>query len=275
MVVSELVARVRKIIGLSSESPVIDARMIVKLVTGLDDIHLIIDKNRAVSENECRKAFRLAELRAKHMPMAYITGSKEFMSLNFSVQPGILIPRPDTECIVDEAVKLVDSGKILDIGTGSGAIAVSLAYYIPKAEITAIDISELAVKTANENAAANSVDIRTVKADIFNYQTDDMFDLIISNPPYIESDEIAMLQDDVRFYEPLSALDGGADGLDFYAKITDFAVSHLRIGGYLIFEFGWKQHDLVCEIIKSAGLEFISTIYDLSGIKRGCSAKKI
>ncbi len=273
MVIHELIKSVYNIIGDSSDTGMLDARLIVMKATDNDSVHLVINKNDEVSDKERDYAFLMAEQRKKHMPVAYITGVREFMSLNFKVAEGVLIPRPDTECIAEEAIKRVKCGRILDIGTGSGALAVSLAYYIREAQVTAIDISDAALATACENARLNGVDIDFVKADIFDFETDDKFDLIISNPPYIESTSIETLMAEVRDFEPRLALDGGCDGLDFYRKITDFAVSHLTPGGLLIYEFGCNQHDAVKKITMDAGFEFVGTIYDLSGIRRGCTVK--
>ena len=275
MVIRELQTNLIKIIGSASDTPVLDAKIILKSVTGLDNIGLIINKDNTVSEVQIKKAYTMAEKRALHTPMAYITGKKEFMSLDFYVKSGVLIPRPDTECIVEEAISLVKSGEILDIGSGSGAVAVSLAKYIPEAFVTALDVSDCAIETTVQNARTNGVDVKCVCCDIFSYHTIKLYDLIISNPPYIESDNIATLMSEVKDYEPLIALDGGHDGLMFYRRIAEFASTNLKSGGYLIFEFGWKQHDAVVEIIKNTGLEFCNTIYDLSGIKRGCTARKI
>lgn len=273
MVIQELIKSVYNIISDSSETAMLDARLIVMKATDNDSVHLLINKNHDVSDNERDCALFMAEQRKKHMPIAYITGFREFMSLNFKVEEGVLIPRPDTECVAEEAIKRVNGGKILDIGTGSGALAVSLAYYIKNSCVSAIDISDKALRTASENACLNGVDVDFIKADIFDFETEEKFDLIISNPPYIESADIETLMSEVRDYEPHSALDGGSDGLEFYRRITDFAVSHLNPNGLLIYEFGCNQHDAVKKITTDAGFEFVGTIYDLSGIRRGCTVK--
>ncbi len=274
MVISELVKKISQMLSVTSESPLLDAKQIVKLVLNIDDVSLVTKAFSPVSQSDEKKALELAKKRINNMPMAYITGLREFMSLNFEVSPGVLIPRPDTECVTEAVIEQIEYGKILDIGTGSGAIAVSLAKYIPEADIFALDVSEYALSVAKKNAENNGADISFIKGDIRDFETDMVFDCIVSNPPYIESDEIEKLMPDVREYEPLSALDGGIDGLDFYRVITKFALQHLRSGGWLFFEMGWKQFDMVSEILDKAGFSEISPIFDLSGIKRGCKALK-
>ena len=275
MVISELITKLKDIISDSSESAILDARLIVSFLTGLNSTGLIVHGKNAVSEDIISSAVAMAEKRAERKPMAYILGKREFMSLDFDVCPGVLIPRPDTECVVEKALELIKTDdKVLDIGTGSGAIAVSIAKYSEKASVSAIDFSETAILCAKRNAENNGVSVNITKADIFDFETDEKFNVIVSNPPYIETEVIDTLEPDVKDYEPLSALDGGEDGLRFYRRISEFAYSHLENGGYLIYEFGWKQHDDVKKIVENAGLTFTETINDLAGIKRGLVAKK-
>ena len=272
MVISQLISECRRIIGESSDTPMLDAKVIVKSALKIDDIGLILNKDKEVDGNLAKTAAAMAEKRKNHVPVAYITGHREFMSLDFAVESGVLIPRPDTECVVEAVIKNVSEGSILDIGTGSGAIAVSLAKYIPESTVTAIDISDKALETAKHNALANGVSVEFIKADIFEFATDKIFDCIVSNPPYIETDEISGLMTDVKEFEPITALNGGSDGLIFYRKIADFCKSNLRIGGELFFEHGYNQYDAVKNILAAEGFENIKEIYDLAGIKRGCRA---
>ena len=275
MVISELITKLKDIISDSSESAILDARLIVSFLTGLNSTGLIVHGKDAVSDDIISSAVAMAEKRAERKPMAYILGKREFMSLDFDVCPGVLIPRPDTECVVEKALELIKTDdKVLDIGTGSGAIAVSIAKYSEKASVSAIDFSETAILCAKRNAENNGVSVNITKADIFDFETDEKFNVIVSNPPYIQTEVIDTLEPDVKDYEPLSALDGGEDGLRFYRRISEFAYSHLENGGYLIYEFGWKQHDDVKKIVENAGLTFTETINDLAGIKRGLVAKK-
>lgn len=275
MVISELLHQVKDIISPSSETAVLDAKLILQEVTGYDNVHLVINGDEELTSQQVDLALEMACKRSKHMPMAYLLEKKEFMSLEFEVNENVLIPRADTECIVEEAIRLVKTGNILDIGCGSGAIAVSLAKYIPDSTITALDLSEAAVSVAERNAYRNNVNVKFICEDIFEFKTTEKFDLIISNPPYIESEELDALMPDVKCYEPMSALDGGEDGLMFYRRIVEFAVDNLKPDGFLIFEFGWKQFDAVSQLIIDAGLDLYNTVYDISGIKRGCTAIKI
>ncbi len=187
-------------------------------------------------------------------PVSYIIGHKEFMSLDFSVNNSTLIPRQDTEILVEEIINFYKNRKppfIFEIGTGSGCIAISLAHYIKGAHITACDISELALKTAMLNAEKNNVSCRIsfVKKDIMTGFPDLSItpDCIVSNPPYIESDIIQNLESGVKDFEPISALDGGFDGLDFYRQII--SLNNLRSGGLLAFEIGYNQGIAVKELM--------------------------
>lgn len=273
MVVSELISVCRRIIGDSSDSAALDAKVIVKSVLGADDVQLLIKRDETVPESLCRKAEEMAEKRGEHIPLAYIIKQKEFMSLPFTVDFGVLIPRTDTECIVEEIIKDVSEGYVLDIGCGSGAISVCVAKYIPNAKVYAVDISDKAISIARQNAENNGVSVEFTKADIFSYKTDMMFDCIVSNPPYIETAELDSLMPDVKDYEPTVALDGGEDGLKFYRRIIDFAKSNLKPRGRLYFELGWKQFEAVRDLLINNGFTDIKEIYDLAGIKRGCKAE--
>lgn len=273
MVVSELISACRRLIGNSSDSAALDAKVIVKSVLDADDVQLLIKRDEAVPDSLCRKAEEMAKKRGEHIPLAYIIKQKEFMSLPFTVDFGVLVPRPDTECIVEEIINDVSEGAVLDIGCGSGAIAVSVAKFIPNAKVYAIDISDKAIGLARENAENNNVSVEFIKADIFSYKTDMMFDCIVSNPPYIETAELDSLMPDVKDYEPIEALDGGEDGLKFYRRIIDFAKSNLKSGGRLYFELGWKQFESVNDLLINNGFKNINIIYDLAGIKRGCKAE--
>lgn len=204
-------------------------------------------------------------------PVAYITGHKEFMSLNFSVNPSTLIPRADTETLVEEILKIYKdkSPYIFEIGTGSGCIAISLAYYLKNAKITACDISAEALKIARDNAISNNVDskINFILHDIFKGFPDfeSVPDCIVSNPPYIETDVISGLDNNVKYFEPVSALDGGIDGLIFYRQIANN--NPLKKGGILAFEIGYNQGTAVSELMKNE-YENIRIIKDINNNDR-------
>jgi release factor glutamine methyltransferase len=197
------------------------------------------------------------------------------MDLNFYVQEGVLIPRPDTETLVEKVIEIAKKKyknkiKILDLGTGSGAIAVSLAYYLKNSVVTALDISEKSVETANINIKRHNLkNIKVIKANIFDFITREKFHIIVSNPPYIERDTIKSLQTEVSVYEPRLALDGGEDGLDYYRRIVElFAELHEK-KGVLVVEIGYEQKKSVEEIFLNSKLfKEIKTYKDLSGKDR-------
>ncbi len=202
------------------------------------------------------------------IPLEYITHKKEFMKLNFYVDENVLIPRFDTEILVEEVLKRCHEGKVLDLCTGSGAIAISIAKYMQNAQVTASDISTCALAVAKKNANDNGVNISFIESDLFEKISDKEFDVIVSNPPYIETDEINSLSKEVQ-KEPILALDGGKDGLNIYRKIITNAVNYLKENGLLALEIGYNQANKVSELIKDNGkYNKIEVIKDLSGNDR-------
>ncbi len=250
-----------------------------KDITGIDLIildALKIDRSKlfwdiSVSDNQAKEIEEKALRLLKGEPVSYVTGHREFMSLDFSVNPSTLIPRQDTEILVEEIIRFF-KGKspfIFEIGTGSGCIAISLAHYIEGARILACDISENALETARHNAKKNGVSDRVsfINQDIMKGFPDfeEAPQCIVSNPPYIESDVIGTLEPSVKDFEPLSALDGGLDGLDFYRKII--SCNNLKTGGLLAFEIGFNQGKKV-ENLMLDGFENVKIIKDLSANDR-------
>ena len=236
------------------DSPKTKARLILESTLNKSREYLIIyDKNEVTSaqrDNYIKKIKRviLGE------PVQYITGLQEFRKLKFFVTKDVLIPRQDTEVLVEEVIKIakdIPNPVILDLCTGSGAIAVSLAKYIPNSKIYGIDISEKALEVAKKNAefngVKNSIEFRV--SDLFNKIRNQKFDIIVSNPPYIKKEDIKLLPKDVQ-KEPKIALDGGTDGLVFYSRIAKSAYKHLRRGGYLCLEIGYNQKLQVKKIIE-------------------------
>lgn len=216
--------------------------------------------------------FEMVKRRMKNEPSQYITGSCEFMGLDFDVNENVLIPRCDTEVLVETAIdyaKKYKLKKFAEIGTGSGCIAISLAYY-GKINMVSADISKKTLETAVKNANKIGVSQTTefILSDVFENFKDAKFDAVISNPPYIKREEINELMPEVREHEPISALDGGYDGLDFYKKISFGAKKYLRDGGWIFFEIGYDQSDDVHEILNEFGYTDIKTIKDLSGLDR-------
>lgn len=256
----------------SVSMPSLEAELFLAHILGKDRLYVLTFGDTQIEKEEENAFYKMCERRALGEPSAYIIGEKEFMSLNFKVNPSVLIPRPETELLVEHIIEKY-SGKsisILDLCTGSGAIAVSLAHFLPNAKILATDISDDALCVAKANAEINKVQNRVsfVKADAL-LKTDfgQRFDLLVSNPPYIESAVIPTLDKDVKDFEPREALDGGDDGLIFYKNIVDNIDINLRRSGELCFEIGFNQADSVCDIMKSK-FESIKVIKDLAGLDR-------
>jgi len=251
------------------ESKSLDARMLLCYVLGCDKLYLTVHRDECLTNSDLEKYKGFISRRCKGEPVSYITGTKEFMSLNFKVSPDVLIPRPDTEILVERVIselKGIKSPVIVDMCTGSGAIAVSLSKYIPDSLVTGLDISERAIETARLNANENAVNISLELHDVTTpYQAD--ADAVVSNPPYIPTDDIAKLEVNVAGYEPALALDGGKDGLTFYRAIVDNISSSLKKGGLLAFEVGAGLSDDVAAIMEEK-FHSITVEKDLAGIER-------
>ena len=216
--------------------------------------YLVIYDNTLLPKEKEEKFLKYIEDLKKGVPIEHITHQKEFMKLNFFVDENVLIPRQDTEILVEQVINLskkVRGQRILDLCTGSGAIAVSLAKYIQKSNITAVDISKKAIEIAELNAKNNEVEdqITFITSNLFEKVLKEKYDIVVSNPPYIKKDIIKNLDKEVQ-KEPLIALDGGNDGLDFYRKIIDKAYEYLKYGGYLCLEIGYDQKEDVMNLIK-------------------------
>lgn len=251
--------------------PFIDLMAMLEYVTGKDKLFFLTHAEYEIPPDQLKMFRKMAEKRLTGMPLAYVLRQKEFMSLPFYVDERVLIPRPDTECIVE---RIIASGReyanILDIGTGSGCIAISLKKYMEHISIDAIDCSKEALEVARKNAQDNEVDVRFMELDILNCEElPRQYDIIVSNPPYIKTSVMEHLSNNVRDFEPRSALDGGADGLDFYRKILPLAKRSLARSGQLYLELGYDQYDAVQKMALENGYARIDVIYDLSKIRRG------
>lgn len=236
-------------------SPFMEAEIILGHIILKDSLYIKTHPDLTLTEETEKLAYSLCQRRAKGEPVAYITGTKEFMSLEFEVNSNVLIPRPDTEIITEYIIEKYRNRapKILDLCTGSGAIAISLAKYIVNSQITATDISKDALEVAKRNAKKHNVDQRIdflVKDALKDYEFSDKFDIVVSNPPYIETSVISSLMKDVSEYEPKLALDGGEDGLIFYKKTVNNIRKILKPGGELVFEIGYNQGKSVSEIME-------------------------
>ena len=257
--------------------PKLDAELILCYIIQKDRIYLHLNKKTEVSDDIKEKFYQLAVKRNEGYPLQYITNSQEFMGLDFYVQEGVLIPRPDTETLVELVINIAKEKynnqniRILDLGTGSGAIGISLAYYLKNSLVTAIDISDIALETTNINIEKHNLsNIKVIKGNIFEeILSDEKFNFVVSNPPYIEKDTIKNLQREVSYYEPKLALDGGNDGLDYYRRIAELFKGIHEKNGVLVVEIGNEQKKSVEEIFENIGLfKTIETHKDLSGNDR-------
>ena len=236
------------------ELPKNKARMLLQATLKKSREYLMIYDNKQVTQKEREQYIINVKKLISGIPLQYITGKQEFMKMTFYVDENVLIPRQDTEILVEEVVKIakkINAKKILDLCTGSGAIAISLAKYIDKSNITAVDISSKALNVAKLNAKNNEVEDRItfVESDLFENLKKEKYDIIVSNPPYIKKEVLKKLDKEVQ-KEPKLALDGGYDGLDFYRKIIKNADEYLKFNGYLCFEIGYDQKEDVENLLK-------------------------
>lgn len=249
----------------------IDAWYLLEYITGMGRAEYFLKKNNTVPGETVAKYLKLINIRASHMPLQYITGSQEFMGLEFKVSEDVLIPRQDTETLVEYVLPFVNGKKVLDICTGSGCIAVSLAKLGGTALCVAADYSEKALAVARQNAELNNTGIQFIQSDMFENITGS-YDIIVSNPPYIETAIIDTLMPEVKEYEPRAALDGGSDGLSFYRVIGSKAKDYLYPGGLLAVETGALQGLQVMGIFKESGYKDVCVQKDLSGNDRVVAA---
>ena len=274
MTIKEIIIRYSKELEEISPTPRLDVETLLQKALGIDRLYILLNLDKDLSEDEEKTFNKFIEERLNNRPIAYIVGNREFMGLDFYVQEGVLIPRPDTEVLVEEVIEIAkDKGQIeiLDIGAGSGAITVSLAKYLENAKLTSVDISEIALEIAKKNAISNNVEdrINFVKSDLFSsLNKNQKFDIIVSNPPYIKREVIDTLDKQVKDFEPYNALEGGIDGLDFYRAITTQAKDYLKEGGVLAYEVGHDQSEDVSKLMEMDGYTNIYTRKDLQQIDR-------
>lgn len=260
----------RKALG---EAKSFEAALLLGMVTGHDRLYLLTHPDAVLSEEDAKCFMGLLNRRLAHEPLQHLRGKTEFMGLCFIVSPDVLIPRPDTEILVETAIELFKDRpvRLADMGTGSGAISVSLAHYLPEAKIVATDISEAALDIARENAQGYSIEFRLGES---LSPLDGLFDGILSNPPYIPTQEVLELEPEVRDYEPRLALDGGPEGLIYYRLLANEAFEYLKPDGWLLMEVGAGQAPDVCALLAAKAWRDIQTRQDLAGIERVVLARR-
>lgn len=254
----------------------LDAWYLLEYVTGVSKAMYFAEPERAVSEENADRYIDCIRQRAAHIPLQHITGEQEFMGYPFYVNEHVLIPRQDTETLVEEAIQVMrPKMKILDMCTGSGCIVLSILkmcrekYYMTELQGIGVDVSEEALKVARENGRRLGVPVTWIQSDLFaKIPEEEKYDVIVSNPPYIETAVIDTLQEEVRLHDPYIALDGKEDGLYFYRRIISEAGKYLKPQGKLMFEIGCDQAEAVEELMKNAGYEQITVKKDLAGLDR-------
>ncbi len=250
----------------------LDVDLLLAHALGLSAVQLITESDRTLSKAQFDAALALVKRRQDSEPVAYITGHKSFMDLDFLVDRNVLIPRPDTEILVEKVLADIAERPLIgaDIGTGSGAIAIALLRYAPQLTMWASDISAAALAVAKKNALKSDVAERLnlLQSDILSAYGDIKFDFIVSNPPYIDRAQLTTLDSCVRDYEPLQALAGGEDGLDYYRRITAQSLAYLKSRGRLYFEIGYDQRLAATDILQKNGFSNINCLSDLAGRDR-------
>ena len=273
MTVKEAYKKCKEILAeLEIEDETFEALCLFEKVTGFDRLGIISHGDEQITDEKLNELLSLVNRRCKHEPLQYLLGSWSFCGFDFCVGKGVLIPRDDTEVVVNlciDFLKNSENKKVIDLCAGSGAISVVLEK-LADAEVTALELSDDAFKFLEKNIELNNSKVKAVKGNVFKSFSDfedNSFDLIVSNPPYIKSDDIQTLQTEVQ-QEPRLALDGGKSGYDFYEAIVKHWSSKLRHGGALAFELGENQSEYVAELMKSQGFENIRTFLDLGGVQR-------
>lgn len=246
--------------------PLREARLLLRHVLGVPHATLEAHPEGKVSLQDTASFRALVARRAEGCPIAYLTGRREFYGMDFRVTPAVLIPREETELLVDIA-REKPARRILDLGTGSGCLAIAVAKQLPQAQVTAVDVSAAALDVARENAAHHGVSVRFLQGDWFAPLEGERFDLILANPPYVAEADPHLAQGDVRF-EPRGALAAGPQGLDDIRRIAAAAAEHLLAGGRLCFEHGYDQAQAVAALLAQAGFVAIEQRRDLAGIPR-------
>lgn len=251
------------------ENARLEAEWLLCEVLSLNRVGVYLNFDKPLQEDELATFRSMVARRAKREPLQHILGTQEFMGLEFRTTAAALIPRHDTEVLVTEALKAAPAARrVLDIGSGSGCIAIVIARNLPDATVISVDISPEAIELARRNSVLNEAQVDFRQGSIFGPVQGEFFDLIVSNPPYISEADIEKLQPEVRDFEPKIALAGGADGLDFYRQIIPLAPDHLTPGGWLLLEVGAGQSEEVTEIFANNSFSAIFSTKDPAGIDR-------
>ncbi len=251
-----------------------DTTLLLEHILNVDRVYLLIHSDEVIEEQVYQRYSDMIKLRSMGKPLQYIMGNVEFMGLTFFVNEHVLIPRQDTEVLVEEAIKCIQQDHIthiLEIGTGSGCIPISICHQCPNVKVTTVDISEEAIGVAKENARRHGVEgrIEFINSDVLqNVDKTRRYELIISNPPYIKKKDIQGLMREVKEHEPIGALDGGIDGLEFYRRISRDVVDIASDKSYIFYEVGYNQSIEVKEILENRGYTHVNIIKDLAGINR-------
>lgn len=254
---------------------------------GIDRTHLLTRSEEPIAESDYESYLRLVDRRTMGEPLQYITGHQEFFGLDFLVTPAVLIPRPETEFLVERVIRLaIDFPKepkplIVDIGTGSGCVAISLAVHLPQARLIATDISAAALEVARENAERHRVvdRIEFLEGDapepLGRLGLEGAVDILVSNPPYVEESTSQLVQHEVREWEPHTALFGGSDGLDFYRRLLPDTARYIKPGAFIVLEIGYSQLDPISAMIAGSTLELVDATPDLQGIPRTVCLRQV
>lgn len=246
----------------------LETRILLTHALGIARVALITQAERQLTPDEAERLSCLLQRRLDGEPIAYITGVREFYGLALQVTPDVLIPRPETELLVDLAIeRLPQHGSVLDLGTGSGAIAVAIAHQRPDAKLTAVDASAKALAVAQKNMARHGVQVQCLQSDWYAALDKARFNLIVSNPPYIRKDDVHLTQGDLRF-EPIGALSDQSDGLSALRTIIGKAGEHLTAGAWLLVEHGYDQAEAVRGLLAAQGFDLVQSWPDLAGIER-------
>ena len=245
----------------------LDAWYLFENAFDMSRVDYLLNQGMIAKEETYQKYQNMIAQRCRHIPLQHITGTQEFMGLEFDVNEHVLIPRQDTECLVERVMQYANGKSVLDVCTGSGCIIISLRKHCSLRAATALDVSEEALKVACKNAKKLEAEVNFIQSDLFS-QIKEKYDIIVSNPPYIPTKAIDGLMEEVREHEPMLALDGKEDGLYFYRKITSEAHQYLNSDGMLFFEIGHDQAEAVATLLKEHGFDQVTVEKDLTGLDR-------